>query len=170
MEDKLRVGIISSTHGIRGEVKVFPTTDNPNRFKKIKKVILHNEKEELELEIEGVKYFKKFVILKFRGIDNINDVEKYKGSELYVTRENAQKLGKDEYFIADLLGISVVEEKGEILGILKDVIETGANDVYVVERENKKELLIPAIKQCIRKVDIEAGRMEVHLMEGLLDE
>lgn len=170
MEDKLRVGIISSTHGIRGEVKVFPTTDSPNRFKKIKKVILSNEKEEFELEIEGVKFFKQFAILKFRGIDNINDVEKYKGSELYVARENAQKLGKDEYFIADLIGISVFEENGELLGILKDVIETGANDVYVVEREKKKELLIPAIRQCIRKVDIEAGRMEVHLIEGLLDE
>lgn len=170
MENKLRVGVISSTHGIRGEVKVFPTTDNPNRFKKMKKVILRHGKEERELEIEGVKFFKKFAILKFKGIDNINDVEAYKGGELYVERENAQKLGKDEYFIADLLGISVVNENGESLGVLKDVIETGANDVYVVEMDHKKELLIPAIKQCIRNVDIEAGRMEVHLMEGLLEE
>ena len=119
---------------------------------------------------EGVKFFKKFAILKFKGIDHINDIEAYKGGELYVARENAQKLGKDEYFIADLLGVSVVDENGEKLGVLKDVIETGANDVYVVERENKKDLLIPAIKQCIRKVDVEAGEMEVHLMEGLLEE
>ena len=160
MEDKLRVGVISSTHGIRGEVKVFPTTDSPNRFKKMKKVILNHGKEELELEIEGVKFFKQFAILKFKGIDHINDIEAYKGGELYVARENAQKLGKDEYFIADLLGVSVVDENGEKLGVLKDVIETGANDVYVVERENKKDLLIPAIKQCIRKVDVEAGEME----------
>lgn len=170
MEDKLRVGVISSTHGIRGEVKVFPTTDSPNRFKKMKKVILNHGKEELELEIEGVKFFKKFAILKFKGIDHINDIEVYKGGELYVARENAQKLGKDEYFIADLIGVSVVDENGEKLGVLKDVIETGANDVYVVERENKKDLLLPAIKQCIRKVDVEAGEMEVHLMEGLLEE
>lgn len=107
---------------------------------------------------------------KFKGIDHINDIEAYKGGELYVARENAQKLGKDEYFIADLLGVSVVDENGEKLGVLKDVIETGANDVYVVERENKKDLLLPAIKQCIRKVDVEAGEMEVHLMEGLLEE
>lgn len=169
MEEKLRVGVISSTHGVRGEVKVFPTTDNPNRFKKMKQVILNTGKEELELEIEGVKFFKQFAILKFKGIDNINDIEKYKGKELYVTRANAQRLGRNEYFIADLLGVTVIEDTGRILGTLKDVIETGANDVYVVEMEDKKELLIPAIKQCILKVDVEAGQMEVHLLEGLLD-
>lgn len=168
MEEKLRVGIISSTHGIKGEVKVFPTTDNAKRFSKIKKVILDTEKEELELEIESVKFFKQFAILKFKGIDNINGIEKYKGKELYVMRENAQKLGRNEYFIADLIGLRVTEDTGKALGALKDVIETRANDVYVVEMEDKRELLIPAIKQCILKVDVEAGEMEVHLLEGLL--
>lgn len=170
MENMLRVGVIASTHGIKGEVKVFPTTDNPERFKKIKQIILHTGKEELELEIEGVKFFKQFAILKFKGIDNINDIEKYKGKELYVTRENAQRLGRNEYFVADLLGVTVTEDTGKTLGILKDVIETGANDVYVVEMEDKKELLIPAIKQCILNVDVEAGEMQVHLLDGLLDE
>ncbi len=168
MEDRLRVGVISSTHGVRGEVKVFPTTDNVNRFKKMKQVILDTGKEELELEIEGVKFFKQFAILKFKGFDNINDIEKYKGKELYVTRANAQRLERNEYFIADLLGMQVVEDTGKALGTLKDVIETGANDVYVVEMEDKKELLIPAIKQCILNVDVETGQMEVHLLEGLL--
>lgn len=170
MENMLRVGVIASTHGIKGEVKVFPTTDNPDRFKKIKQIILHTGKEELELEIEGVKFFKQFAILKFKGIDNINDIEKYKGKELYVTRENAQRLGRNEYFVADLLGVAVTADTGKTLGILKDVIETGANDVYVVEMEDKKELLIPAIKQCILNVDVEAGEMQVHLLDGLLDE
>lgn len=170
MENMLRVGVIASTHGIKGEVKVFPTTDNPERFKKIKQIILHTGKEELELEIEGVKFFKQFAILKFKGIDNINDIEKYKGKELYVTRENAQRLGRNEYFVADLLGVTVTADTGKTLGILKDVIETGANDVYVVEMEDKKELLIPAIKQCILNVDVEAGEMQVHLLDGLLDE
>lgn len=170
MEEKLRVGVISSTHGIRGEAKVFPTTDNPVRFKKMKEVILDTGKEEEVLEIEGVKFFKNMVIVKFKGIDDINDMEKYKGKELYVTRENAQRLGKDEYFIADLLGMDVVEDTGRKLGKIKDIIETGANDVYVVEMENKKELLIPAIKQCILKVDLAAGLIEVHLLEGLLEE
>ncbi len=168
MENMLRVGIIASTHGIRGEVKVFPTTDNARRFGKMKSVVLDTGKEELELEIEGVKYFKQFAILKFKGIDNINDIEKYKGKELYVMRQNAQKLGKDEYFIADLIGMEVSEDSGRKLGILKDVIETGANDVYVVEMEEKKELLIPAIRQCILEVDVEARVMTVHLLEGLL--
>ena len=94
MEEKLRVGVISSTHGIRGEAKVFPTTDNPGRFKKMKEVILDTGKEEEVLEIEGVKFFKNMVIVKFKGIDDINDMEKYKGKELYVTRGNAQRLGK----------------------------------------------------------------------------
>lgn len=170
MEEKLRVGVISSTHGIRGEAKVFPTTDNPGRFKKMKEVILDTGKEEEVLEIEGVKFFKNMVIVKFKGIDDINDMEKYKGKELYVTRGNAQRLGKDEYFIADLLGMDVVEDTGRKLGKIKDIIETGANDVYVVEIENKKELLIPAIKQCILKVDLAAGLIEVHLLEGLLEE
>lgn len=170
MEDRLRVGVIASTHGLKGEVKVFPTTDDPERFKKIKQVILDTGKDVLELEIEGVKFFKQFAILKFKGFDYINEIEKYKGKELYVTRANAQRLGSNEYFIADLLGVKVTEDTGKVLGTLKDVIETGANDVYVVERENKKDLLIPAIKQCILKVDVEAGEMQVHLLDGLLDD
>lgn len=170
METNLRVGIISSTHGIKGEVKVFPTTDDSSRFKKLKQVILNTGKDELVLEIDGVKFFKKFVILKFKGIDNINDVLQYKGMELYVTRENAQKLRRNEYFISDLIGIHIIEDTGRNLGILKDVLETGANDVYIVELHNGKELLIPAIKQCILSVDIENQEMKVHLLEGLLED
>ncbi len=170
MEQRLRVGVIASTHGIRGEVKVFPTTDSASRFKKIKEVILISEEGTQSLQIESVKFFKKFVILKFTGIDNINDIEKYKGCELYVDRAKAQRLGRNEYYIADLLGMEVVQDTGRKLGTIKDVIETGANDVYVVAMEQGKELLIPAIKQCILSVDIESGRMEVHLLEGLLEE
>ena len=110
MEQLLQVGVISSTHGVRGEVKVFPTTDDVKRFKKLKKVILDTGKEQLPLEIEGVKFFKQFVILKFRGIDNINDIEKYKGKRLLVDREHAVKLKKDEYFIADMIGMDVFTE------------------------------------------------------------
>ena len=168
MEDMLKVGVITSTHGIRGEVKVFPTTDDVKRFKKGVKLILDTGKEQLNLEVEGVKFFKQFVILKFKGIDNINDIEKYKGKELFVTRENAVKLKKDEYFIADLMGLSVIDEDGKQIGILKDVMETGANDVYIVQLEDDKEVLIPAIKQCILEVNIKEGFIKVHMMEGLL--
>lgn len=169
MEDLLQVGAITSTHGIRGEVKVFPTTDDVNRFKKLKEVVLDTGKEQLTLQIEGVKFFKQFVILKFKGIDNINDIEKYKGKSLFVTRENAVKLKKDEYFIADMIGSTVEDEEGKVLGTLTDVMQTGANDVYIVEDENGKELLFPAIKQCVLKVDIEEKKILVHVMPGLLD-
>lgn len=169
MEDLLQVGTITSTHGIRGEVKVFPTTDDVNRFKKLKEVVLDTGKEQLVLEIQSVKFFKQMVILKFKGIDNINDIEKYKGKNLYVTREHAVKLEKDEYFIADMIGCSVEDEDGKILGELKDVMRTGANDVYVVENEEGKELLFPAIKECVLNVDIEQAKITVHIMPGLLD-
>ena len=122
MENKLQVGVISSTHGVRGEVKVFPTTDDVKRFKRLKEVILETGKEELLLEIEGVKFFKQFAILKFKGLDNIHDIEKYKGKSLFVTRKNAVPLRRDEYFIADLQGLSVEDEDGNLIGTLRDVI------------------------------------------------
>ncbi len=170
MEDLLQVGAITQTHGVRGEVKVFPTTDDPGRFKKLKKVLLDTGKETIELEIESVRFFKQFVILKFKGIDSLNDVEIYKKKNLYVTRENAVKLKKDEYFIADLIGLEVFEEDGSLIGELKDVLITGANDVYVVEGSKYGEVLIPAIKDCILKVDMEERRMEVHLLPGLVED
>ena len=169
METKLQVGVISSTHGVRGEVKVFPTTDDVKRFKRLKEVILDTGKEELTLEIEGVKFFKQFVILKFKGYDNINDVEIWKGKPLYVTRENAVKCAKDEYFIADLIDLLVVDENENEIGTLIDVMKTGANDVYIVKNEEGKELLFPAIKECILDIDFKKKKMTVHVMDGLFD-
>ena len=169
MEDLLQVGIITSTHGVRGEVKVYPTTDDPRRFRRLKEVFLDTGKEKMNLEIEGVKFFKQFVILKFKGLDNINDIEKYRQKSLYVTRKNAVRLQRDEYFIADLIGLKVQDEDGKELGTVKDVIETGANDVFEVEMADGKSLLLPAIKQCILNVDVENGTMQVHVLEGLLD-
>lgn len=167
MEDILQVGILSSTHGVHGEMKVFPTTDDVNRFKKLKNVLLDTGEGLKELEIERVKFFKQFVIIRFTGYESINDIEKYKGRSIYVTRENAVKLDRDEYFIADLIGMQVRDEDDGILGEITDVLETGANDVYVIGRKGKKDLLIPAIKQCILDVDTKAGVMKVHLLEGL---
>jgi 16S rRNA processing protein RimM len=169
MEDLLQVGAITQTHGLHGEVKVFPTTDDVKRFKKLKDVILDTGKEKITLEIEGVKFFKNLVILKFKGFDNINDIEKYKGKSLYVTRENAVKLRRDEYFIADLIGLKVYDDEDNYLGELTNVIETGANDVYEVKFEDGREVLFPAIKQCILNVDMDNGTMKVHIMKGLLD-
>ena len=167
MVQLFQVGVISSTHGVRGEVKVFPTTDDPQRFKSLKNVILDTGKEQIPLEIQGVKFFKQFVILKFKGIDNINDIERYKRRSLFVTREDAVELEEDEYYIADLIGMDVITDEGEE-GKLVDVIETGANEVYVVEFDKYGEVLIPAIHDCILDVDIEAMSMKVHLLEGLV--
>ena len=169
MEDMFQVGVITSTHGVRGEVKVFPTTDDAKRFKRLKEVILDTGKEQITLEIESVKFFKQFVILKFKGIDNINDVEKYRQKSLLVTRKNAVRLSRDEYFIADLMGLKVQNEDGEDIGILREVMETGANDVYIIDLKDGRELLLPAIKQCVLQVDIEAGFMRIHILDGLLD-
>lgn len=169
MEEILQVGIITSTHGVRGEVKVFPTTDDVKRFKKLKNVILDTGREKLELEIEGVKFFKQFAILKFKGIDSINDVEKYRQKSLYVTRDNAVRLRRDEYFIADLIDLKVLDENDKEIGVMTDVMQTGANDVYVIKMNDGRELLLPAIKECVLKVDVDAGFIRIHIMEGLLD-
>lgn len=168
MESRFQIGIISSTHGIRGEVKVFPTTDDVRRFGKLKEVILDTGKEDLNLSVQSVKYFKQFVIVKFEGLDDINAVEKYRGKSLYVTRENAVRLHRDEYFIADLIGLSVQDETGEPIGVLEDVLGTGANDVYRIRLTDGRELLLPAIRQCVLEVDVQAGFMKVHILEGLL--
>ena len=169
MENLFQVGIISSTHGIKGEVKVFPTTDDEKRFKKLKEVLLDTGKEKICLEIESVKFFKQFVILKFKDYDSINDIEKYKGKSLFVTRENAVKLKKDEDFIADLIGVEVISEDGSLKGRLTDVTQTGANDVYVISLEDGRELLLPAIKDCVLDVNLEENRMMIHVLDGLLD-
>ena len=138
--------------------------------KKLKDIILDTGKEHVALELESVKFFKQMVILKFKGIDSLNDVEKFRQKSLYVTRANAVRLRKDEYFIADLIGLKVIDEENKELGTLEDVMVTGANDVYVISLLNGKELLLPAIKQCILNVDMENQCMQVHVLDGLIEE
>ncbi len=169
MEQFLRVGVITSTHGVKGEVKVFPTTDDAARFKTLKQVILDTGKQRIDLEVEHVKFFKNMVIVKFKGYDSINDIEIYKGKDLLVRRVHAVMLGADVIFIVDLIGLAVVTDVGEVLGALADVLQTGANDVYVVETPAGKEVLLPAIKQCILDVNLDEGKVTVHVMEGRLD-
>lgn len=169
MEDLLQVGAITSTHGVRGEVKVYPTTDDAKRFSKLKEVELETKEGTTTLHIKGVKYFKQFVILKFAEYDSLNDVEAIKGRKLFVTRKNAVKLQKDEYFIADLIGLKVIDEEKGIEGIVDDVIQTGANDVYDITLADGRNLLLPAIKDCILDVDMEDKVISIHILEGLLD-
>ena len=161
MEEILQVGVITSTHGLRGEVKVFPTTDDAARFRKLKEVILDTGEEKMLLEIQGVKFFKQF--------DSIDEAEKYRRKSLFVTRKNAVPLRRDEYFVADLVGLRVIDDMDQELGVLTEVLQTGANDVYVVKMKDGREALIPAIKQCILNVDVEGGLIRVHILEGLLD-
>ena len=165
--DMLRVGIISNTHGVRGEIKLWPTTDNLNRFHKGLKLYI-DARETLPVTVAGVKYFKNMVILKFEGIDNINDIERYKGLDVYVSREDALPLAEGEYYICDLVGCTVVEENGARVGVLSDVMTTGANDVYIVTTDAGKEILLPVIPDCIRNVDIENKTVTVYLMPGLV--
>ncbi len=167
MEGLLQVGAITNSHGLRGEVKVYPTTDDPSRFLDLKEVVADTGKQQAVLEVARVKFFKQMVFMKFKGIDDINDVLQYKGAKLYVTREHAVSLEEGEYFIADLIGLRVETQEGEVLGVIQDVMRTGANDVYVVRPDSGKELLIPAIHDCIKEIDLAGGRMEVCLLPGL---
>ena len=170
MEQLLQVGVISSTHGIRGEVKVFPTTDDPNRFKKLKQVILDTGREQKDLEIEGVKFFKQFVILKFKEFNNINDVERFRKCDLMVTRDNALPLKEGQYYLCDVPGAVVInEDTEEEIGKVTDVMETGANNVFVIETKEGKEVLFPVIPDCIKKVDTKEGIVRAHVMKGLME-
>lgn len=168
MEDKFRVGVITNTHGLRGEVKVFPTTEDPERFRDLKEVLLDTGKEWMELEVSSVRFFKNLVIVKFKEFNSINEIEQYKGKDLYVSRENAIPLEEGEYYLADIIGATVYTEDGTVFGELKDVLETGANLVYVVLHDGK-EVLLPVIPDCVKNVDVEQRKVTVHIMKGLLD-
>lgn len=167
MEDLLKVGIITSTHGLKGEVKVFPTTDDPKRFLELEEIILGAGKEKTTLHISNVRFFKNMVILKFKEFNDINQVEILRQKELFVTRDMAVSLGENEYFIADLIGLKAVSDEGEALGEIADVLQTGANDIYVIKKPGESDLLVPAIKDCVKKVDISQGEIEIHLLPGL---
>lgn len=169
MEELFRIGAIASTHGVHGEVKIYPTTDEVERFKDLKECLLDTGNGMMNLTIESVKYFKQFVILKFKEMSSINDIEKYRGKDLLVTRSNAIALDEDEYYFSDLIGLKVLTDEDRTFGTVKDIFHTGANDVYVIEDENGKECLFPAIHECILEICPEEGHILVHIMDGLLE-
>ena len=169
MEKSLRIGVIVTTHALRGELKVFPTTDDVRRFDDLKKCFIKLRDGVHMLEPESVRYFKQFVIIKFKGYDNINDVMTFVKKDLLIDREDAVELEEGEYFICDLVGNTVVSDTGERLGVLEDVITSAANNVYIVRRDDGKELLIPVIPDCIVGHDTDNKVTTVHLLEGLLD-
>lgn len=169
MEQFLRVGVISAPHGVHGEVKVFPTTDSAKRFEEISEVIIKARTGDISCKITKVRYFNNMAIVKFDCFSTPEEARKYVGSDIFIDRKFAQPLEEGEYYIADLIGCKVVSDEGKTMGILKDVLQTGANDVYVVEDDDKKELLFPVIKECIKQVDIVNSVITVHIMKGLLD-
>ena len=167
---RFQIGVIATTHGLKGEVKVFPTTEDPERFLKTKRILLDTGREGVrELEVERARINGKYVTVKFKGLDRIEDVERFRGRELMVPREDAIDLDAGEYYTSDLIGMEVKDEDGKLLGHIVNVFGTGANDVYEMERADGKEtILLPAIKDCILSVDIEGGVMKVHMMDGLM--
>ena len=168
MEDYFKIGIITSSHGVRGEMKVFPTTDDTRRFKKCKEVYVEEKSGLILYEVESARVSPDKVLLKLKGIDTPEDAVKLRQRGIFVDREHAVKLSEDEYFIADLIGLDVLDENGVELGKITDVLPTGANDVYQIEMKDGRELLLPAIKECILSVDVESGIMKVHVLDGLL--
>ena len=166
--DYIKVGKITNTHGIKGEVKVFPLTDNIERFDDLKKVYLGDNK--LEVEIENVKYHKGLVIIKFKEFNNINDVLEFKDQFIYIDEKDKVELPKDHYFIFDLVGCTVYNTKEEKIGIVTDVLQYAANDVYVVKDEEKnKNYLIPAVKEFIIEVDINNKKIIIDPIEGMIE-
>lgn len=168
MEQFFEIGIITGTHGIQGTMRVFPTTQEPSRFERLKEVIVENRGKRETFHIKKIAFHKKFVLLTVEEISDINAAEPYKNARLYIPDAEAIPLEEDEYYTRDLYGLCVMTDEGEELGRLTRIYETGANDVYAVQKNPEdKELLIPAIKDCILKIDLETGIMTVHLLEGL---
>lgn len=168
--DYFNIGKIVNTHGIRGEVKVIPLTDDPKRFELLEYVYIDNNKSLEKYTIKNIKYFKNMVIIKFEELQDMTSAEKLKQSIVKIPRELALPLEDDEYYVQDLIDIKVSTDDCEYLGTIKDIIFTGSNDVYVIETEDKKEILIPALKQCIKQIDMNSKTMIVSLLEGLIDE
>ena len=168
MEEYLEIGQIVNTSGLKGELKVNPLTDDITRFEKLKTIYIQKAKELIEFKIQEVKYNKQSVLLKLEGIDDITEAEKYKNFYIKISKENAVKLEKNSYFIVDIIGCQVYTDENEYLGNVVDVFQTGSNDVYTLKNSEGKEILIPAIKEVIKNVDIKNKKIVIHLMDGLI--
>jgi len=166
--DYFEIGKIVNTVGVKGEIRVFPTTDDAKRFSLLKEItVVCPRGEQRVIGVLKARYHRNLVMLTLEGITDMDAAAALKGSTIVISRENALPLGDGEYYVPDLIGLSVVSDSGESLGILTDVLATGANDVYVVKPDKGKEILIPAIEKCILNVELEKGTMTVHLLEGL---
>ncbi len=168
MKKKLEVGQIVNTFGIKGFVKVYPYVNNVTRFNNLKYVYAKSKKEEKKLEIEEVKYQKNMVLLKFKGVETVEEAEKLRNNYLEIDRSDAIPLEEGEFFIADLIGLKVFLDTGEELGILEDIYNTGSKDIYVVKDKLGKSYLLPYIDEVIKKIDLDNSKIIVHIIEGLI--
>jgi 16S rRNA processing protein RimM len=170
MEDFIYIGRVANTHGVRGMMKILPTTDDKTRFELLEEVYIEDKKGNTKVfKISNIKYQKQFVLLQLEGINDMDTATYYKQGIVKIPKELALPLEEDEYYVSDLMGLEVYTEEDELLGKLKDIIFTGSNEVYVVDNGTKNGLLIPAIKDCIKDVNIDEGKIIVSLLEGLMD-
>lgn len=167
-QEYFEIGQIVNTFGIKGFVKVNPFTDDLERFNELKSIFVVKNKELIDMEIEEVKFHRHLVLIKFKGIEDINMAEKYKGCYLKIKREDARKLPKDTYFIADLIGIKVYDEEGNLLGKVDDIYNNKVHDIYVVKDDLGKQILLPSTKEVIKQIDVDEDKIVVHLIEGLI--
>lgn len=168
MDKYFEIGQIVNTNGLKGMLKVKPFTDDIKEFEEFGTIYIQKKAELIEFKIQMVRYVKNMVLLKLEGIDDINEAEKYRNLYLKVDRSKMPKLPEDSYYIVDLIDCEVVTIEGENLGKVDDVFSTGSNDVYVVKNELGKQILLPAIGEVIKKVDIPNKKITVKLMEGLV--
>ena len=167
MTKYLEIGQIVNTFGIKGMVKVKPFTDDINRFDRLETIYIECKKSRKEYEVEEVKYHKNMVLMKLKGINSIEEADLLRQSYLLVDREKEEPLEEGVYYIVDLLGLEVYTDEGQLLGKVDDIFNTGSNDVYVVKDELGKQVLLPGIPDVLKDVDLEKGRITVHLIAGL---
>lgn len=167
MTKYLEIGQIVNTFGIKGMVKVKPFTDDINRFDRLETIYIKNKKVNKEYRIQEVKYHKQMVMLKLEGIENPEEAENLRGSYLLIDRDKEEPLEEGTYYIVDLLGLEVFSDEGELLGKVDDIFNTGSNDIYVVKDELGKQILLPGTSEVIKDVDLEQGKITVHLIPGL---
>ncbi len=168
MEEYLEIGQIVNTSGLKGFLKVIPLTDDITRFEDLKTVYIQEKKDLVEFKIQDVKYSKNMVLLKLEGIDDIGEAEKFKNFYIKINRKDAVELEEDSYFIVDIIGCKVFTDENEFLGKVIDVFQTGSNDVYTVKNNEDKEILLPAIEDVIKDIDIANKKIVVKLMDGLI--
>lgn len=167
MLEYLSIGQIVNVHGLRGEIKIYPLTDDMSRFKKLKEVYIEENNKPVKYEVEGVKLLSNTVAVKLKGIDSEEAANKLRNYYVKVDRKSAVRLPKDSFFICDLIDSEVYDEKGHLLGKIGDVLQTGSNDVYVVKTSGK-DILIPALKEIVREIDLNSRKIVVELPEGLI--